>query len=143
MNLKRKGDVFVTIFATDQMAEIAIADNTLVGMGREYKGAPGMHSYCMRQSRYGAENAPPFSFLRFLCLHRKTIIIICHDRLGTSICTNRRKLLRTKSALGTASSTIISKRFPTLGSATTGPSRKVRQTPENERRRFSSNFFVS
>jgi hypothetical protein len=52
--------IYNTIFATDQMAEIAIADNTLVGMGREYKGAPGMHSYCMRQSRYGAENAPLF-----------------------------------------------------------------------------------
>ena len=76
MKLKRKGDVLAmfsllfSIFATDQMAEIAIADNALVGMGREYKGAPGIHSYCMRQSRYGAENAPPFSFLRFLCLNR-------------------------------------------------------------------------
>ena len=29
-----------------QMAEVLIADNTLTGMGEEYKGAPGIHSYC-------------------------------------------------------------------------------------------------
>ena len=29
-----------------QMAEIVIADSTLSGMGAEYKGAPGIHSYC-------------------------------------------------------------------------------------------------
>ena len=74
MKLKRKGDVLAmfsllfSIFATDQMAEIAIADNTLVGMGREYKGAPGIHSYCMRQSRYGAENAPPLFLSSVSCV---------------------------------------------------------------------------
>ncbi len=29
-----------------QMAEVLIEDNTLIGMGEEYKGAPGIHSYC-------------------------------------------------------------------------------------------------
>ena len=33
-----------------QMADVVIADNVLVGMGAEYKGAPGIHTYCMRQS---------------------------------------------------------------------------------------------
>ena len=33
-----------------QMARVALADNTLTNVGREYKGSPGIHSFCMRQS---------------------------------------------------------------------------------------------
>ena len=32
------------------MAGIVLADNTLTNMSAEYKGAPGIHSFCMRQS---------------------------------------------------------------------------------------------
>ena len=34
----------------NQTASITIADNVIEGMGREYKGAPGVHSFCMRDS---------------------------------------------------------------------------------------------
>ena len=33
-----------------QMARVVVEDNTLVGLGVEFGGAPGIHSYCMRQS---------------------------------------------------------------------------------------------
>ena len=33
-----------------QMAGIVLADNTLTNMSAEYKGAPGIHTFCMRQS---------------------------------------------------------------------------------------------
>eukprot|EP01052_Picozoa_sp_SAG31_P034524 SAG31_NODE_4048_length_3637_cov_23.139062_1_plen_468_part_10 len=33
-----------------QMAEVIIEDNTMIGMGVEFGGAPAVHSYCMRQS---------------------------------------------------------------------------------------------
>ena len=33
-----------------QMAGIVLADNTLTNLSAEYKGAPGIHSFCMRQS---------------------------------------------------------------------------------------------
>jgi hypothetical protein len=33
-----------------QLASITVEDNTLVDVGREYKGSPGIHSFCMRDS---------------------------------------------------------------------------------------------
>jgi hypothetical protein len=35
---------------SQQLARVTVEDNTLVGLGVEFGGAPGIHSYCMRQS---------------------------------------------------------------------------------------------
>ena len=34
----------------EQMADIIVADNVVIQVGQEFKGAPGIHSFCMRQS---------------------------------------------------------------------------------------------
>lgn len=46
-----------------QVAEVLIADNTLTGMGEEYKGAPGIHSYC--EAIYWICHANCFELLTF------------------------------------------------------------------------------
>ena len=33
-----------------QMAGIFVEDNVITSVGQEFKGSPGVHSYCMRQS---------------------------------------------------------------------------------------------
>jgi hypothetical protein len=53
-----------------QMAFITVEDNEVTNVGREYKGSPGIHSFCMRQSSIshnyikgvpytGEQDAPP------------------------------------------------------------------------------------
>ena len=50
-----------------QMASISVDDNCITDVGREYKGAPGIHSYCMRESSvsHNLVRGVPYSGLSF------------------------------------------------------------------------------
>ena len=112
------------------------------GWGGSTRGRPVSTATACARAGMVLKTPPFFSFLRVLCLHRKTIIIICHDRLGTSICANRRKTAENEEWFGDSIEHNHIEEVSYTGISYNWPEPQGASKTENERRRSSSTFFL-